>query len=117
MYVILRLSVSNVAICLSYESFKTSGSLKGMYEYEVSITSNCRLAKSHSVMSQNVLGGLNHSVTIFTLINSPILIDLRFECFKNSKSGHNIFGREGGRVKTKFLTHSRNARNRGMYSC
>jgi hypothetical protein len=64
-------------------AFKTSGGFNGMYE--VSIASNCRPAKNHSVMSQNVLDGLNHNLTIFTLINSHILIDLCFEFFKNQK--------------------------------
>ena len=84
-------------------AFKTSGGLKAMYEYEVTITSNCRLAKNHSVMSQNVLGGLNHTFTIFTLINSPILIDLRFECFKNSKSGQYVWPGRGWGVEDKIF--------------
>jgi hypothetical protein len=84
-------------------AFKTSDGLKGMYEYEVSITSNCRLAKNHSVMSQNVLGGLNHSFTIFTLINSPILIDLVLNVLKTQNwDTICLAGKGGGGVEDNF---------------
>lgn len=78
-------------------AFKTSGGLKDMYE--TSIASNCRPAKNHSVMSQNVLDGFNHHFTTFTLINIHILTDVCFEFFKNPKLGHYV----GGRVEDKIF--------------
>jgi len=63
-----------------WELFKISGDLNGMYD--VFDASSCRPAKNHSVMSQNVLDGLNHSFTTCTLINSLFWLTYVLNFFK-----------------------------------